>query len=232
MIRRGSCLALALILFVVLGAVATVGWITALHWSKSQTFWCAPWDPAWWSPLTTSAKPAADKAGAFAVTTGKKIEEQVWGEQGAVAQAEQWWNSHKTTPAEQAPSPAPAPAAPAPAKPPLIPSARAPQPPPGLPVRRNEAEFAAAEGFFSAGLEHYRQADPQAGASTAARIEHLRAATSAFAQADNTLAPALVEYRANPDHNPKRLADVEALQRYNRSLFESCKEAEKAAVGY
>jgi hypothetical protein len=231
MIRRGSCLVLGLILLVVLGAVTTVAWITALHWSHSKTFWCAPWDPAWWSPLTTKAKPAAEQAGALAAKTGSEIEERIWGEQGAVNQAEAWWNARQKAAPEPAPAPPPPAAQPAPA-PPLIPSARAPQPPSGLPVRRVEAELARAEGYFSTGLDHYRQANPQSGATPAARADHLRAAASAFAQADNLLGTAIAEYRTIPEHSPKRLADVEALQRYNRSLFESTSAAEQAVEGY
>jgi hypothetical protein len=223
--RSGLAGCVILVVLVVLAVVGVIIWVTACHWSKDGRFVCTPWEGSWWSPLTSAAKPAADQA----AVAGKAVEDKVWGDDGLIKQAENWWsNRHK--PAE-APSPAEAPA-PTTTKPPLIPSSRTPKPPEERAVRRYEAELSQAEDYFTTGMDHYRQANPRSGASVADRVEHLRAAASAFAQADNMLTTAITAYRAEPDHNPTRLADAEALQRYNRSLFETCTKAEAAARGY
>lgn len=236
--RSGLLLFAILLVTVTLALVALIAWITASHWFNEKRFVCTPWEASWWSPIAGAAQPAQDKAGALAKDASeasKVVEEQVWGKDGLIQQAEQWWKGRH---AEDSKAPtAPAPAAstttsPAPESRPQITSLRTPAPVAARPLHQREAELTQAEDFFATGMDHYRQANPRAGASVEGRVEHLRAAASAFAQADNLLSNAVPAYGKEPDHNPTRLADAEALQRYNRTLFETCKKSEAAALGY
>jgi hypothetical protein len=216
--RRTAAASTVLLALLACLAVAVVVWVTWSHWQDRGQVRVKPWDGQWWGPATTQADRAGDAVADQAARSRSALDEAIWGPAGGAEAGGQ--------PSAEAPDPA------AKQAPTLWSSGRAPAPPPSTPARAMEAELARAEAAFRLGLDHYRQADPAAGAAPAARLDHLRQAESAFAQADNILTRTLPGYAADADHIPRRLEDWRALQAYNRRLFEAAREAEAAAAGW
>ncbi len=142
-------------------------------------------------------QPGVDKAEPV-VESGKHAasdaNDAVWGSGGLVERTEAWWSGRAASAAI-----------------PVAPGTRS----------ELDAALARAETQFDTGLAAYRRANPSDGAFTPERRAALIEAKAAFTAVRGTLDAHLPAYRALPDHDAHRLADLKALSEYNDRLLSS-----------
>lgn len=192
----------AIKLFIMLVLVAFLGallWVTYLNWSKDGRFSFRIFDTSWWRPGVDAAQPVIDHARSASDRAGDAL----WGDDGLVDQAAQWWGTKQEARAKAEPKPS------------------APTAPPSDDLKRCERAIADAEIDFQYGLDHYRMANPRDAGTAGARREHLRQARSRFLSTRDLLGRAIDPYAKADGHDAERLADAKALQLYNDRLIAS-----------
>lgn len=219
---RPGCLRRLLMLLLqlaVVAGVAVLGWGIWSNWERKQGFSLDLLDRAWWTSTRSQAEPVATK-GAELVEQGqallKRAYTEVWGQNGLVEQAEQWWKQRQVAQPDPAspPSTRPGPeSAPAPEK--------VTRPDPA--VQQCEQQFRQAEALFEEGLAAYRQSDPSQGWTSQRKAAYLKA-VDRFTRVRDLLTPVLERYSRLPNHDPAQRKQAEAMLHHNQQLLYAAKK--------